>query len=658
MGYQEEEGFVFKSTVETCTYCGESVAVTGRSSSVVLYGRNGPREIPQIEKRCKNRECLVGYWAGYHIYKGQLLYDEGALANDHLIVSRNTAFEVLFLYEAVMQTFFGNVCFRAVCEIYNAVHYSAIGKDTDRFELCYKRIIRAFFTYALIDLSTRYGFTLKFDPQDIDVSIANHFEELHNLINMKWKDHKCEVPGCRSVLVIDGGLKPQRKVCAARTAAIFQHKHSGVETLIGCTTIPVPGEQFCSLHLKAEVPSVPFQKLSKENVSTLRRTRQQVKTEKIEEDVFTVKSIQKKKSSKNGPLFLIQWQGYEVMTWEPEENIPGWIIKYFEKNGSADIPRPRIKSTKKVGSGLYYLLSWDKTDAPDYYVSENDFVISPEEEAKMISCNTKKSHGARFCKTSAGIMVGAYPCGTIPLFDELYGVESVSQVYGILTDWIGETKPEHLSYILYDDACHLAPYGKEKSRASYSSATKTLSDLKFYVDKFHFKGHVSKTCHENYNPYSCKDLAKVNSQVCEQTFNFFNKFTQVKGMNHHRFRLFFVYMIDLHNLKISDKLHTTHPKQLKLPPVDKNADLCSALNELTITIDDEKEEEKKKTTTCPICGKNDFGLKNPKSGLNRHMKSAHKNEIQVPDGAIKCPQCPKICKNQSGLTRHQKVHQK
>ena len=199
---------------------------------------------------------------------------------------------------------------------------------------------------------------------------------------------------------------------------------------------------------------------------------------------------------------------------------------------------------------------------------------------------------------------------------------------------------------------------KVKYRASYSSATKTLSDLTFCIDQFHFKNHVSKTCHQNYNPYSCKDLTHVNSQVCEQTFNFFNKFTQVKGMSHHRFRLFFVYMVDFHNLKISNELHMTHPKMIKVPNNDTSDRLCSALNELKIGSEDAKEEEKELSIACPICGKNDFGLKNPKSGLTGHMKSLHKNEIKVPEGALKCPHCDKICKNSSGLTRHQKVHKK
>ena len=56
--------------------------------------------------------------------------------------------------------------------------------------------------------------------------------------------------------------------------------------------------------------------------------------------------------------------------------------------------------------------------------------------------------------------------------------------------------------------------------------------------------------------------------------------------------------------------------------------------------------------TCPICGKCNFGPRNPKSGLNRHLKSAHKDELPTPPG-IKCPHCDKYCKSQSGLSRHQ-----
>ena len=131
-----------ESLSKTCLYCGASIDVTGRSSSVVLYTRSGPIDVSQTEKRCKNRDCRVGYWYGYHMHNGLLVYDHDALANEYLMISRNTAFEILYLYEMVMTIFHGNVCFRSVCAIYNSVHYSAVSKDTERYSLYYKGAIR------------------------------------------------------------------------------------------------------------------------------------------------------------------------------------------------------------------------------------------------------------------------------------------------------------------------------------------------------------------------------------------------------------------------------------------------------------------------------------------------------------------------------------
>ena len=39
------------------------------------------------------------------------------------------------------------------------------------------------------------------------------------------------------------------------------------------------------------------------------------------------------------------------------------------------------------------------------------------------------------------------------------------------------------------------------------------------------------------------------------------------------------------------------------------------------------------------------------SSRNRHIRSHHPKAIN-----LKCPICPKVCSNQSGLTRHQRIH--
>ena len=52
----------------------------------------------------------------------------------------------------------------------------------------------------------------------------------------------------------------------------------------------------------------------------------------------------------------------------------------------------------------------------------------------------------------------SWPCGIVPLWDELFGSEGMKQVYAIILEWAMNLDPEDrdsFSYILYDDMCHL-----------------------------------------------------------------------------------------------------------------------------------------------------------------------------------------------------------
>lgn len=57
-----------------------------------------------------------------------------------------------------------------------------------------------------------------------------------------------------------------------------------------------------------------------------------------------------------------------------------------------------------------------------------------------------------------------------------------------------------------------------------------------------------------------RSLDGVNTEACEQTFKWVNKFTSVKSMNESRFFLFFTVIFDLHNLQKARKLRSVaHP---------------------------------------------------------------------------------------------------
>ena len=76
--------------------------------------------------------------------------------------------------------------------------------------------------------------------------------------------------------------------------------------------------------------------------------------------VFIIESILDIKDGK----FLVRWAGFpeNASTWEPSENVPKFIQKYYEEDATklgAKLPNPKIKHTKKVGDTEYHFLSWE-----------------------------------------------------------------------------------------------------------------------------------------------------------------------------------------------------------------------------------------------------------------------------------------------------------
>ena len=77
---------------------------------------------------------------------------------------------------------------------------------------------------------------------------------------------------------------------------------------------------------------------------------------------------------------------------------------------------------------------------------------------------------------------------------------------------------------------------------------------------------MSSTClsllhYLSLTPRDARSLDGVNTESCEQTFKWVNKFTSVKAMNESRFWMFFTVIFDLHNLQKQGRLRSVaHPK--------------------------------------------------------------------------------------------------
>jgi hypothetical protein len=97
----------------------------------------------------------------------------------------------------------------------------------------------------------------------------------------------------------------------------------------------------------------------------------------------------------------------------------------------------------------------------------------------FLSHVTPGNHGRRH---TVGVFVGAFPCGTIVLFDELYGSEGIRQVYGILIEYLARLDdPNALEELLYDDSCHLKAFSEKEKNANQNNITKHFADLGLIV---------------------------------------------------------------------------------------------------------------------------------------------------------------------------------
>ena len=117
-----------------------------------------------------------------------------------------------------------NATFEAAVKKYNRFHNINLPYDVmeKRKELCRKRISDAFHLFIYLEYCQRYNITdYQVLEKDLDDSIMKHKEVMMRSYRERWSVlHRCERPGCRIALVIDGGLKPHRNICGAKTCGV------------------------------------------------------------------------------------------------------------------------------------------------------------------------------------------------------------------------------------------------------------------------------------------------------------------------------------------------------------------------------------------------------------------------------------------------------
>ena len=428
-----------KTTRTRCEYCNaplEYIKRDKRAEAFIIYTRYGTQLGKHHEHRCTNRRaCRKGHYYGYSVTDKHTKYEKNCLENKYLVTSRQTAFSVMYLYDLTLQILFSNSSFQSLAKIYNNLHFS---KPTGKYreEIFQERITDAFFLYSLLEISQRYGLSTTFHLV-IEISLTEYLPIIKISHREYWtRQHKCEAAGCGTCLVIDGGMKPHRKVCAAKMSGVKIFEKSGVKTVTGCTKIPAPKAKFCNDHKNEETPCILGNKVQKSTRESLKNFRKKNSKDKSApgDNVYTVESILDTRVKQGKKCYLVKWSEFPVAqsTWELESSIPVFIRKYYEKktNFGKKLPNPVIKRSKKVGKNtIFHFLSWEG-ESGGSWIDENIFLqdeINNLENGETSACNTRKDVDKRSRRHTCGILIGAFPCGVVPLIDELYGSESTSQ---------------------------------------------------------------------------------------------------------------------------------------------------------------------------------------------------------------------------------------
>lgn len=531
---------------DKCVLCGSKLRIRkDRPSPVVVYD-DAIGTIPgsHYHKFCTNRACGCTQYYGYYTTGGpqstsQVLFNPEWGSLPYFASSRETVFSMSALHRFESEILLGQMSFKQCADVYNHIHdhTQQPGQESSmkvlllqRNQLDRRRLEDAYFQFSILRVCSWYPEQFQVEHLPLHGGTSKTLEATtsvyHGVFMEKYAKHRCEKSGCGDVVVIDGNMKNHRDVCLATHAGYTEYKGLPDAVRTGCPNTPSHKSRFCSLHK----PAAPSQTTAPTPPSGV---------------------IIQKRVTRQGTLYEVAWLGKPVVdtTWESSSSLPDALIQEFETSQNSAV----LESFSSGGQTVHTLSLQKRGDScepaakrPRQDDSSSGFFVSTDTDLK---CNTEKDR-TRVNYRTAGILLGAWPCGTILMLGELFGAESKSQVYGFLHTFLKENAQStaDLRFICYDDGCHLKKYAANTKRVNQTPTATRLSSLNIVVDKMHFKGHIDPWCQENCNPYTFSELEKVDTEICEQIFSWMSKYARItQHMNRVHFLFFLLYLCDAHN---------------------------------------------------------------------------------------------------------------
>ena len=340
-------------TKKTICACGSHVKPKVRNgqpsfTTLIVYTRSGSEEGHHYEyrwyntllfglyfqttfyPRCTNKKCQRGHFHGYTVVENAeypamtYLYEDDCMESKYLVTSRETCFTVEYLWEMTVDIMCFKASFSAMCEKFVLMHTGAIplhdisdaSDKKERLVIYDKRINEAWFLYSLIEQKGRF---LVDGPvsrgENLHIALEIYHPLLREKFSQKWASHRCLKPGCGSVIVFDGGMKAQHRICSALKSGVKNFPATDSSIVVGCTKNPGTKEKYCPEHKHLQQPCISSNKLSSKSLNKLRATKTG-KSKTIGNDtVYIIEGVLDSKTETDGRYFLIKWESYSVHTW-------------------------------------------------------------------------------------------------------------------------------------------------------------------------------------------------------------------------------------------------------------------------------------------------------------------------------------------------------
>ena len=391
-----------------CDDCHATIKVDNDPADVTIYTREGTKFAQHFAKECTNRWCRKRFYFGYCVKSGQKVYEKIGPNSDILITSSETAFKIDFLYEISLHILHSNATFQGLSDVYNQLH-NFKRENIMRLNLVAKRLASSFFLYSFLEMTSRCGIFPKMTTEKdwLDESILENYTQLKKVFSNVWSaPHECKIENCETMMVSDGGMKINRKLCAAKFSVVRKFQHSDKTVLTGCTAMPSPNSPFCTEHMTEESPVLLAEKITagtRDKLWNFRCHNQHTNRNLPKDSVFVIETIVNARRRNNDIEYLVKFAGYpsQEACWEPVKNLPSFIVEYYQdkRNHGTPLPAPSIKRTVKIDDNneVYHHLEWKPVDVVRdiLELKDGETLIDLDQdklgEMEVVSsCNTRK----------------------------------------------------------------------------------------------------------------------------------------------------------------------------------------------------------------------------------------------------------------------------